>query len=118
MNEHTEWTRQLDPEIDGELTLVERAALARHLASCPHCAGARASHLELRVAMAQAAGDPLARVVPRPAIRGRTVIRWAVTGLLIGAATGWWLHSRWGIPGGVGPETGALEQARATIVIR
>jgi hypothetical protein len=68
--------------------------------------------------MAQAAGDPQARVVPRPGIRAGTVFRWALIGLVAGAATGWWLHSRWGIPGGVGAEMGALEQARAIIVIR
>ena len=118
MDEHTEWMRQLDPEIDGELTLTERAALARHLASCPHCAGARASHLELRVAMAQAAGDPQARNVPRPAIRSRTVMLWALAGLIAGAATGWVLHARWGIPGAIGAEPATLEQARATILVR
>ncbi|HXF94614.1 MAG TPA: zf-HC2 domain-containing protein, partial [Gemmatimonadales bacterium] len=77
MEAHTDWLRQIDAELEGELTLVEQAALARHLVSCSHCAGARASHLELRVAMARAAGEPHARRVPRPSIRGRAVVVWA-----------------------------------------
>src|SRR2546428_10111557 len=38
-------------------SLPERAALARHLAGCRHCAEARVSHLELRVAFARSAGE-------------------------------------------------------------
>ncbi|MGH7700108.1 MAG: zf-HC2 domain-containing protein, partial [Gemmatimonadales bacterium] len=71
METHEDWLQQIDAELEGELTLPERASLARHLASCPHCAGARASHLEMRVAMARAAGEPAARTVPRPVLRGR-----------------------------------------------
>jgi anti-sigma factor RsiW len=113
MDEHTEWLRQIDAESDGELTLVEQAALARHLAGCTHCSGARASHLELRVALAQSAGAPQARLAPRPVIRARTVARWAVFALLAGVVAGWGLHAGWGGPGG-----GALEDVRAVIVVR
>jgi hypothetical protein len=112
MEAHTEWLRQLDAELDGELTLVERAALARHLAACTHCAGARASHLELRVAMARAAGEPQARTVPRPAIRGRTVVVCALAMLLGGGVLGWQIHARWG---GLGD--GTLEDTRAALVV-
>lgn len=111
MEQHTEWLRQLDAELEGELTLVERAALARHLASCTHCAGARASHLELRVAMARAAGEPQAIAVPRTGIRGRTIFVLTVAALLGGAVLGWQLHMRWG------PGSGSLEDVRAAIVV-
>src|SRR5881296_1720729 len=67
MSLHEDWVRQIDAELDGELTLAERAALARHLAGCPACAGARASHLELRVALARSAGEPHARAGAGPA---------------------------------------------------
>jgi anti-sigma factor RsiW len=113
MEAHTEWLRQIDAEADGELTLVEQAALARHLTTCVHCAGARASHLELRLALAQAAGSPQARIAPRPAIRGGTVARWVALALLAGAAAGWGLHAGWGGPGG-----GSVEDVRAAIVVR
>lgn len=108
---HHEWLRQIDAELDGELSLVERAALAKHLAGCSHCAGARASQLEVRVAVARSAGDPHARVVPRPAIRGRALAFWMVLALVAGAAAGWLAHSRWGGPGG------SLEDSRAAIVV-
>ena len=113
MEEHTEWLRQIDAESDGELTLVEQAALARHLAGCTHCAGARASHLELRVALAQSAGDPQARLAPRPVMRAGTVARWAVVALVAGVVLGWGLHAGWGGPGG-----GAIEDVRAAFVVR
>jgi anti-sigma factor RsiW len=108
MSVHEDWVRQIDAELDGELTLSERAALARHLAVCVACAGARASHLELRVALARSAGQPDARAVPRPRIRGRSVALWVAMGLLAGAATGWIVHVRWG-----GPGPGSLEASRA-----
>src|SRR2546428_4950606 len=88
MSTNRDWVRQIDAELDGELTLVERAALARHLAGCAACAGARASHLELRVALARSAGEPQARTVPRPRIRGRSVALWVIVSLLAGAAGG------------------------------
>jgi anti-sigma factor RsiW len=112
MDEHAEWVRRVEADVEGELTLVERAALARHLVTCPHCAGARASHLELRAALASAAGEPHARTVPRPAIRGRTVALVALATLLAGVAAGWFAHRRWG-----GPGSGPLEAQRATIVV-
>lgn len=112
MDAHEEWLRQIDAEVEGELTLPERAALARHLASCPRCAGARASHLELRVAMARAAGEPTARTVPRPVLRGRVVVLWLAVALGAGAALGWQLHARWGAPG-----SGTVEDVRAAIVV-
>src|SRR5947207_10225813 len=62
---HEQWLVQIDAELDGELSLVERAALAKHLATCARCAGARASQLEVRVALARSAGNPHAFVVPR-----------------------------------------------------
>lgn len=111
VNEHVEWVRRIEAEVEGELSLVERAALARHLAGCPRCAGARASHLEVRAAMAAAAGDPHARAVPRPVIRVRSVVVVMTLGLLVGAAAGWLAHRYWGAPG-----QGPLEAGRATIV--
>ena len=49
---------------------------------------ARASHLELRAALAKSAGDPHARIVPRPVIRGRALAFWVLLGVLAGAAGG------------------------------
>ena len=45
MSGHDEWVRQIDAELDGELTLAESLALARHLAACGMCAGTRVSQL-------------------------------------------------------------------------
>ena len=112
MSDHGEWVRQIDAELDGELTLVERAALARHLVSCAACAGARASHLEVRVALARAAGEPQARAVPRPAIRGRSVALWLSLTVLAGVLAGWFAHAQWGRPG-----PGSLEASRAAFVV-
>jgi len=103
--------RQIDLELDGELSLTERAALARHLAGCRHCAEARVNHLEMRVAFARSAGDPHARTVPRPRIRGRTLALWMTLSLIAGAAAGWLAHWRWG-----GPGPASLEDTRATLV--
>jgi anti-sigma factor RsiW len=108
---HETWLKQIDAELDGELSLVERAALAKHLATCSHCAGARASQLEVRVAVARSAGDPHARVVPRPTIRGRALAFWMVVAIALGVAAGWLAHGRWGGPGG------SLEDSRASIVV-
>ena len=108
---HENWIQQLDLELDGELSLPERAALARHLASCRHCAEARVSHIEMRVAFARSAGDPHARTVPRPRISGRTLAVWMTVALLAGAAAGWLGHGRWG-----GPGSGSLEASRATFL--
>ena len=108
---HEDWVRQIDLELDGELSLPERAALARHLAACRHCAEARVSHLEMRVAFARSAGEPHARTVPRPRIRGRTLAFWMVTSLLAGVAGGWLGHGRWG-----GPGPDSLEATRAIFV--
>jgi hypothetical protein len=110
---HEQWLVQIDAELDGELSLVERAALAKHLATCTHCAGARASHLEVRVALARSAGNPHAFVVPRPAIRAGTLALWVAIALGIGAAAGWAGHQRWGGPGG----SRTLEESRGTIVV-
>lgn len=108
---HEAWVGQIDLELDGELSLPERAALARHLAGCRHCAEARVSHLEMRVAFARSAGEPHARTVPRPAIRGRTLALWMAISLVAGAAAGWLAHVRWG-----GPGAGSIEATRATFV--
>lgn len=108
---HDEWVQQIDLELDGELSLPERAALARHLAGCRHCAEARVSHLELRVAFARSAGEPHARTVPRPRLRGRTLALWMVLSLLAGAAAGWLGNIRWG-----GPGADPLESTRATFL--
>jgi predicted anti-sigma-YlaC factor YlaD len=108
---HEHWLKQIDAELDGEMSLAERALLAKHLANCSHCAGARASQLEVRVALARSAGDPHARVVPRPTIRGRALAFWAVMALAVGVAGGWLAHVRWGGPGG------SLEDSRAAIVV-
>jgi anti-sigma factor RsiW len=108
---HEEWVRQIDLELGGELSLPERAALARHLSGCRHCAETRVSHLELQVAFARSAGEPHARAVPRPRIGGRTLTLALALGLAAGAAAGWLAHWRWG-----GPGAGALEATRATLV--
>ncbi|HEU5260499.1 MAG TPA: anti-sigma factor [Gemmatimonadales bacterium] len=108
---HDDWVRQIDLELDGELSLPERAALARHVAGCRHCAEARVSHIEMRVAFARSAGEPHARTVPRPAIRGRALALWMTISLAAGAAAGWLAHVQWGRPG-----TGSLEATRATFV--
>src|SRR5207245_6954675 len=79
---HDDWVRQIEQEVDGELSLPERAALARHLAGCRHCSEARISHLEMRVAFARSAGEPHARTVPRPAIRGRILGLWMAISLI------------------------------------
>lgn len=110
---HDDWVRQIDLELDGELSLAQRAALARHLAGCRHCAEARVSHLEMRVAFARSAGEPHAHTVPRPAIRGRTVALWMAISLLAGVAAGWFAHLRWG-----GPGPGSLEATRAALVVQ
>src|ERR1041384_2470671 len=86
---HEQWLAQIDAELDGELSLVERAALAKHLATCSHCAGARASHLEVRVALARSAGNPHAFVVPRPSIRAGTLTLWVIVALATGLLGGW-----------------------------
>jgi putative zinc finger protein len=86
---HEQWLVQIDAELDGELSLVERAALAKHLATCTHCAGARASHLEVRVALARSAGNPHAFAVPRPVIRPGTLGLWVAIALGLGLLAGW-----------------------------
>jgi anti-sigma factor RsiW len=111
---HEQWVAQIDAELDGELSLAERAALAKHLATCGHCAGARASHLEVRVALARSAGNPHAFVVPRPSIRAGTLTIWVILALATGALGGWLANIRWGGPGG----GGSLEETRGTIVVQ
>ena len=106
---HNEWVQQIDLELDGELSLPERAAPARPLAGCRHCAEARVSHLEMRVAFARSAGDPHARTVPRPRLSGRALTVWMMLSLVAGAAAGWLGHIRWG-----GPGSGPVESTRAT----
>ena len=108
---HEDWVRQIDLELDGELSLPERAALSRHLATCRHCAEARVSHLEMRVAFARSAGEPHARTVPRPRIRARALAIAVALALVAGAAAGWLAYGRWG-----GPGAGPLEATRATFV--
>ena len=108
---HDDWVQQIDQELEGELSLHQRAALARHLAGCRQCAEARVSHLEMRVAFARSAGQPHARTVPRPAIRGRTLALWMTISLVAGGAAGWAAHLRWG-----GPGPGSLEATRAVFV--
>ena len=71
------------------------------------------SHLELRVAFARSAGEPHARTVPRPRIRGRTLALWMTASLLAGLAAGWLGHSRWG-----GPGWDSVEATRATFLAR
>ena len=111
---HEPWLVQIDAELDGELSLMERAALAKHLATCAHCAGARASQLEVRVALARSAGNPHAFVVPRPSIRAGTLTLWVMIALAIGLLGGWLANHRWGAPGGGAP----LEDSRGTIVVQ
>ncbi len=111
---HEQWLAQIDAELDGELPLVERAALAKHLATCGHCAGARASQLEVRVALARSAGNPHAFVVPRPSIHAGTLVLWVFVALATGLVGGWFASHRWGGPGGNAP----LEETRGTIVVQ
>jgi hypothetical protein len=111
---HEQWLLQIDAELDGELSLVERAALAKHLTTCAHCAGARASQLEVRVALARSAGNPHAFVVPRPSIRAGTLALWMFLALATGLLGGWIANRRWGGPGG----GGSLEETRGTIVVQ
>ena len=111
---HEQWLVQIDAELDGELSLVERAALAKHLVTCAHCAGARASQLEVRVALARSAGNPHAFVVPRPSIRAGTLALWVALALGTGLLAGWAANSRWGGLGG----GAALEETRGTIVVQ
>ena len=85
---HELWLRQIDAELDGELSLIERSALAKHLASCSHCSGARASQLEVRVAATlllalQAPGTRLTyrvAVVERVGTDSHVVARGSVSG--------------------------------------
>jgi anti-sigma factor RsiW len=109
---HEHWLHQIDAELDGELSLAERAALAKHLAACTHCSGARASQLEVRVALARSAGDPHAHVVPRPAIRPRTLTLWVMVAVITGLVGGWVAYWQWGGPGGE-----PVEETRALIVV-
>ena len=111
---HEQWLVQIDAELDGELSLMERAALAKHLATCGHCSGARASQLEVRVALARSAGNPHAFVVPRPSIRAGTLTLWVMIALALGLLGGWLANHRWGAPGGGAP----LEETRGTIVVQ
>ena len=112
MTDHATWLRQIDAELDEELTLAERAALAHHLAGCPACAGARASHLELRLALARSAGQPQALSLPRPVVRTRRVVAWLVGALVAGGALGWLAHGRWSAPG-----RATWEASRAAFVV-
>ena len=109
--DHSEWVRQIEAEVEGELSLVERAALARHLISCQRCAGARASHLELRAAMAAATGEAHVLSLGRAPRRTRTSVLIVLIIALAAAAVGWLAHWRFGAPG-----RGTLEAGRATIV--
>ena len=113
-SKHEQWLAQIDAELDGELSLVERAALAKHLATCGHCAGARASQLEVRVALARAAGNPHAFVVPRPSIRAGTLAVWVTIALATGLIAGWAANRRWGGPGA----GSTLEESRGIIVVQ
>jgi anti-sigma factor RsiW len=111
LGDHSEWVRQIEAEVEGELSLAERAALARHLTNCPRCAGARASHLELRAAMAAAAGDPHAASIARAPLSKRSRFVLVLLIVLAAAAGGWFAHEKFGAPG-----RGSLEAGRATIV--
>ena len=113
MASHDTWVRQIDAELDGETTLAESAALARHLATCSMCAGARVSQLELRAALARSAGEPDARTVPRPRMRARAMAAWLGASLAAGALTGWAAHARWG-----GPGHGPLDASRAAFTVQ
>ena len=110
---HEEWLRQIEAEVAGTLPLAQRAALARHVATCPRCASARVSRLELEASFARAHGEPHALVVRRAVLRGHTVVLWASLALGIGLLGGWLAHTRWG-----GPGRGTLESSRATILVR
>src|SRR5258708_37664404 len=113
MRGHERWAREIEVELAGDLTLAEQAALARHVAVCPTCAGTRASHLELRASLARASGHPRAKIIPRQVLRGRTLALLALLAALAGAGGGWLAHARWG-----GPGSGGLQASPPTIGIR
>jgi anti-sigma factor RsiW len=113
MSSHDTWVGQINAELDGELSLAESAALARHLATCSLCAGVRVSQLELRVALARSAGAPETRTVPRSPLRTRAVAVWIAWSLVAGAVAGWAAHARWG-----GPGHGSLEASRAAFAVQ
>jgi len=110
-NDHAEWVQRIEAEVEGELSFAERAALARHLMTCTHCAGARASHLELRAAMASSAGNPEALTLTRPPLGRRARVVIVIIIVIAAAVVGWLAHATIGFPG-----PGTLERSRATIV--
>ena len=112
MTVHHDWVRQIGAELDGELTLLESAALARHLAECGTCSRARVSQLEMRLALARSGGDHHPRALSRPRLVGRTVLLWLIAILVAGTAGGWVAHARFG-----GPGPGARESSRAVLVV-
>lgn len=112
MDEHAEWRARIGAAADGELSLPEQAALARHLAGCAACAGAWASALEVRAAMARSAGAPGARTVPRRRL-GRSARRIVVVLLIVGGViAGWLARDWWGVAADV-----PVEDGRAAIVV-
>jgi hypothetical protein len=110
---HEPWVRQINAELDGELTLTEAATLARHLASCAMCAGTRVSQIELRVSLARSAGMADARPAPRPRLRAGALTTWLAVSLVAGLMGGWAAHARWG-----GPGHGPLEATRAAFAVQ
>ena len=116
MTVHEDWVRQINAELDGELSLKESAALARHLVTCGACASARVSQLELRVALAPATGHAGKRhssAHSRGAVRAHRAVAWVLLSIVVASAAGWLAHARWG-----GPLRGSVESSRAAFVVQ
>jgi anti-sigma factor RsiW len=111
MSMHEDWVRQINAELDGELSLQESAGLARHLASCGACASARVSQLELRLALSRTASHDASRGSARPRPGSRRIALWVVIAIAVAGAGGWLAHARWG-----GPLRGSVESSRAIFV--
>src|SRR5207245_206226 len=96
----------------GALDAAPRAALpGAGGASLMHDDWVRQIEQEVDGELARSAGEPHARTVPRPAIRGRILGLWMAISLIAGVAAGWFAHVRWG-----GPGPASLEATRATFV--
>jgi len=113
MTMHEDWIRQINAELDGELSLQESAGLARHLATCGACASARVSQLELRLALSRSTGQRESRPAARPRPTRPTMALWMLRAVAGAGATGWLAHARWG-----GPLRGSVESSRAVFVVQ
>jgi len=105
---------QIDAELDGELSLVERAA-PRETPGDLRALRRRARQPARSACRTRTLGrNPHAFVVPRPVIRAGTLALWVAIALGTGLLAGWAADRRWGGPGG----GAALEETRGTIVVQ